>query len=360
MALAAKRVLLLSRYDRKGASSRLRFLDLLPDLERHGVRVTASPFFDDAYLERLYAGEKAGLGALARFYLRRARVLLGARRFDAVWLEKEAFPWLPAWIERLFLRGCPYVVDFDDAWHLRYGRHRLAPVRALLERKLERVVAGAAATVVGNDFLAEWARAAGAGRVVRIPTTLDPGRYHPAARPPAATAPLVVGWVGSPSSMEHLRTIAPVLGEMAAAGEIALTVVGAVAERLQDCPATYLDWTEAGEADTIAGFDVGIMPLTDSLWSRGKCAYKLLQYMAAGLPVVASPVGMNCEVVVDGETGFLPSDAEGWRQALRRLRADPALRAAMGRKNRARVEERYSRQAVAPRLAECFRAVCGG
>ncbi len=357
MAFATKRVLLLSRYDRKGASSRLRFLDLLPDLERHGVQVTASPFFDDAYLERLYAGQKNGLGVLAGFYLRRMRVLLRARRFDAVWLEKEAFPWLPAWIERLFLRGRPYVVDFDDAWHLRYGLHRLAPVRALLGRKLERVVAGAAAAVVGNGFLAEWARAAGAKQVVRLPTTLDPGRYHPATG--RGEGPLVVGWVGSPSSMEHLRTIAPVLGEMAAAGEIALTVVGAGADRLPDCPASYLDWTEAGEADTIATFDVGIMPLTDSLWSRGKCAYKLLQYMAAGLPVVASPVGMNCEVVDDGETGFLPADAEGWRQALRRLKADPALRADMGRKNRARVEERYSRQAVAPHLAACFRAVCG-
>ena len=142
----------------------------------------------------------------------------------------------------------------------------------------------------------------------------------------------------------------PLLAELAGAGLIRLTVVGAEL----DLPARFLTWSEDAEAEVVKGFDIGIMPLPDDPWSRGKCAYKLIQYMAAGLPVVASPVGMNRQVVEPGINGFLATGTEDWRTALASLAADPDLRRRMGEAGRQRVRERYCEAVVGPRVVALF------
>ncbi len=351
----APSVLALTRYPRQGASSRTRFLAYLPMLREAGLSVEVSPFFDEEYLARLYGGKRQRRRAILASYLRRLAMLRRLSSYDLVWIEKEALPWLPLAIERLLLRRVPYVVDYDDAWFLRYQSGGLW--NALLRGKLDGLIGGSHAALVGNGFLADWARTAGARHIVELPTSVPFERYSPRPAGPSG-GKLRIGWIGTPSSAAlYLRPLAPVLAEAVRQGWASVTVVGAQDAGLAGIEGvTCLPWSEETEVDCLHRFDVGIMPLSDDTWSQGKCAYKLIQYMAVGLPVVASPVGTNLKVVRPGENGFLATTPEEWLQALRSLADDPALRLRLGDAGRKRVEQDFAIAPAAPRLIETLRS----
>ena len=346
------RILLLTRYDRLGASSRLRCLDYLPLLREAGFEITVEPFFDDAYLEDLYLRRHILWPRLLAYYRERLKILATRHQYDLVWLEKEALPWLPGWLETRLLRGVPLVIDFDDAWFHRYDSHRNPLVRWLLGGKFGHLVRQAHTIVAGNDYLADWTRRHGAQQIVQIPTVLDPARYRPATGSKAQR--VTIGWMGSPSSVQYLKAIAPALKAVLAGGKARLELVGSGPVDL-GFPLTFLPWQENTEAAFLQAFDIGIMPLTEDKWSRGKCAYKLLQYMAAGLPVVASPVEMNRQVVRDGENGYLATTEAEWIAALTDLCDNPALRQRLGRAGRQLVEAEYSLAGNAPKLIAVLR-----
>ncbi len=351
-------VLALTRYPRLGASSRTRFLAYLPALKAAGIEVTVSPFFSEGYLPDLYAGRPRRRKELLACYWQRLKVLAGARKYDLVWIEKEALPWLPLGLELVFMLGRPYVVDFDDAWFLRYAAHRELPMRILLGSKLDGLVRRSSLAIVGNDFLDGWARTAGAKRSVVLPTAVSLDDYRPSGREPGG--PLRIGWIGTPTSAaDYLSLVVPVLAEAIAGGWAKLTVVGARTPQLEAIGAEFLPWSEENEVDHLNRFDVGIMPLTEDMWSLGKCAYKLIQYMAVGLPVVASPIGMNRRVVQQGVNGFLATTPAEWLEALRRLADDADLRRRMGEAGRAIVERDYSLSVLEPRMADALREAAG-
>ena len=344
------KVLALTRYGRLGASSRLRFYQYLPRLEQGGITVTVAALSSDEYVARLYAGRRPGFASIAQDYLRRAGRLASLRRYDLLWVEKELFPGEPALIERLLAGiGIPYVVDYDDATFHRYDRSGNPLLRHLWPRKIDAVMRGAALVIAGNGYLAERARAAGARRVEILPTVVDPGRYP--VRPPPAGEPFTVGWIGTPVTQRYLTPVAGALAAIVAAGgRVRLVGADRVPDGLPVAATELRPWSEESEANEILGFDVGIMPLDDTEWERGKCGYKLLQYMASARPVVASPVGVNPEIVEQGVTGFLAATPEEWRAALARLRDDPALRTGMGTAGRRRLEAGYSIDRTEPRL----------
>jgi len=349
------RVLCLTRYGRLGASSRLRFYQYLPHLAAEGIEVTVAPLLPDDYLRDLYGGRPIRWGAILTAYLGRVRSLVAARAFDLVWLEKELLPWLPAWGERwLSAWGIPYVVDYDDAIFHNYDRHASPLVRALLARKIDAVMRRAALVVAGNDYLAERAQRAGARRVACLPTVIDLERYPVATS--ASNDVFTIGWIGSPSTAGYLRLIGSALADVCAGGRARLMLVGSGPLELEGVPAEIRPWSEASEVAELHRFDAGIMPLPDEPWERGKCAYKLIQYMACALPVAASPVGMNCQVVGEGVEGFLCANQEDWTRALIRLRDEPALRQTLGRAARRKVEERYCLQVAAPILEGLLRS----
>lgn len=352
-------VLALTRYPRRGASSRTRFLNYLPALSADNIEVTVSSFFDDDYLPILYAGQRPKPAQILGYYSRRLRALMDARAFDLVWVEKEALPWVPTVIENILLRGVPFVLDFDDAWFHRYEAHRHFLVRSLLGTKFEDLVRRAKMTVVGNDFLAAWARSAGAREILLQPTPVNLDIYLP-IRPAREDRPLRIGWIGTPSSAAaYLKPLAPVLAEIVREGWASLTIVGAGGVDLSGLRAAVLPWNEKREVEHLHGFDVGIMPLADDLWSLGKCAYKLIQYMAVGLPVIASPVGMNRKVVQHGINGFLVESLEEWHAALVTLAQNPDLRRQMGEAGRRLVEREYCLSVVEPRLVTAIRRAAG-
>ena len=346
-------VLLLSRYDRMGPSSRVRHLSFIPDLERAGFDVTIAPFLSGEYLELLYRGEPRHLGYLLKAYWRRLRQLLSIKDFDLIWIEKEALPWIPAAIENLLLGARPRLIDFDDPWYLRYSAHPRHTVRALMGHKLEFLAKRASVVTAGSGGLSQWLKTAQCPQVVELPPAVDLVRYP---RVPLPDDPFTVGWIGTPGNEVYLNLIAEPLRALCEAFGARLRLIGGSRGfTLRGVAIDYVPWREGSEAAELARCHVGVMPLSDGPWERGKCGYKLIQYMAAGRPTVASPVGAASSITVPGHTGLLASSTEEWIAALTSLAADRERASRLGTAGRMRAEACYSLQIIAPKLVAVFK-----
>ncbi|HEY3477186.1 MAG TPA: hypothetical protein VGK56_21400, partial [Anaerolineales bacterium] len=171
-------VLLLTRYERLGSSSRVRFYQYLPYLRKHGLEFVTAPFFTDEYVRDLYSGRRASFRKMLGAYLRRLSILMSSRKFDLLWVEKELFPWLPAEVENLFhVSKIPYAVDYDDAVFHRYDMHPSGMVRTLLGHKIDGVMRHAGLVIAGNDYIANRAVRAGARNVEQLPSVVDVDQY---------------------------------------------------------------------------------------------------------------------------------------------------------------------------------------
>jgi glycosyltransferase involved in cell wall biosynthesis len=353
------KVLALTRYERLGASSRMRFYQYLPALAAAGIAVELAPLFSDDYVRGLQQNRRSVIDVV-RAYSRRMWPFRGRRQYDLLWIEKELLPWLPAQLEHAMLAGAvPYVLDYDDAVFHYYDRHRNPLVRRWLGRKHPTLMQGAALVLAGNDYLAEYARRAGARRVEIVPTVIDLERYPlPQLGAKVDGALPCVGWVGQRATASLLKPLAPLFARLTAEHAARFVAIGIDAAAL-GLPMDSVAWSEATEAASISALDIGIMPLVDEPFERGKCGYKLIQYMACGLPVVASPVGVNRQIVEHGVNGFLAETPAQWEEALRMLLGDAALRQRMGQAGRRLVEEKYCLQVTGPRLADSLVSLCG-
>lgn len=317
-------------------------------MREHGIQITLSPLLDIDYLDKLYESGNYDFVAIAKGMGRRVVDLRTSGKYDLLWIEKELFPWFPFFVEKVFEAGTPYLADYDDAIFHNYDIHPRRIVQRLLGKKIDAIMANANIVTVGNEYLAERARNAGAPRVEILPSVIDLKRY------PLVEARVneifTIGWIGSPSTTKHLLEAETALKEVCGNRGGKVVLVGAGENPFSGLMATIRDWDEATETGEIGNFDVGIMPLPDNPWERGKCGFKLIQYLACGKPVVASPVGVNREIVVDGVNGFLASSHDEWVRALERLKSDPELRKAMGANGRRMVEGKYCLQVTAPRL----------
>ncbi len=335
------RIAYFTKYTRKGASSRLRSFQFIPYLERSGCDVSVYPLFSDTYLEKLYSKQNIGKWLVAKAYLNRFIQLGSARRFDVIIIEKELFPYLPAWAEMLMGKiGIKYIADYDDAIFHNYDLHEKNVVRFMLRNKIPMVMKYARAVTVGNKYLYAKALQSKARDIYRLPTVVDVDRYS--KKDFFTPTTVTLGWIGSPSTLKYLKDILPVIGRLAKKYDIRLNVIGGNENLKADFLINTIPWSEETEADEILKFDIGIMPLEDSLWDKGKCAYKIIQYMACAIPAVASPVGMNNEVIQHGVNGYLAPGYKEWYSHLESLIVDAHLRKAFGAHGRVLVEEKYS------------------
>ena len=304
-----------TRYGRRGASSRLRYFDYRNAFETAGFAPHFHSFFPNAYLKRLYAG-----GGKSR--LLAAEALLRRLTSTAVHLPKrllieyELFPELPFGVESYFLRNRRYVLNFDDDVWLKYeGRGALA-------EKYDLLIEGAAGVVCANDLLLEKARRHNAN-VIKIPTAVDLDAFPKQAR---KFPDFTIAWIGTPVTYEYLERHTEALQSMALAVDFELLVIAKKSLGRRAIPGVnmrFADWSEAKEGELLARCHVGIMPLpADDPFAAGKSAFKLIEYLAAGLPAIASPVGENLRVLRDGETGYLAETPEEWTDALIRLKDD--------------------------------------
>ncbi|GAB3539472.1 glycosyltransferase family 4 protein [Noviherbaspirillum agri] len=218
-------------------------------------------------------------------------------------------------------------------------------------------MAKAALVVAGNNYLAQRARDAGAICVEVVPTVIDLNRYPSSIKASDIGEPPRIVWIGSPSTAQYLELLREPLNSLSGRLPFIFRVVGASAPDLGNVQVEEVSWTESSEVASIHACDVGVMPLVDSFWERGKCGYKLIQYAACGLPVVASNVGANSEIVQQGKNGYLAETPTDWSEALGALLLDKSLRSRLGSTGRAMVEQTYSIQQTGARMAKLLRLI---
>ncbi|MDR2018054.1 MAG: glycosyltransferase family 4 protein [Syntrophobacterales bacterium] len=237
------------------------------------------------------------------------------------------------------------VFDYDDA--IMYGAKGESPTR---RRKFKRMIAAADAVLAGNIFLLEEAKRHRHDALHYVPTVVDTGEY-PVKVHERSVNP-VMGWIGSSSTLRYIRDIKGLIASFLKAGQYSFEVVADAPPDFELTGMIFRKWEKEKEKAILLNFDIGIMPLTDDTWSRGKCGLKLIQYMALGLPSITNPVGAANEIITDGVDGFLRTKLEEWETVAKELAADPDLRRKVGKAARETVEERYSLRVWGPRVAE--------
>lgn len=346
------RILCLTKYPQRGPSSRYRLYQFLPFLEAGGIQADIQTLHDDAYLDRRFSGGRAGAAYLARRFAARVTAIFRARRYDLVFIQKEVLPWVPGFIEApLHRAGVPLVLDIDDAVYLPYQG------RPLLEGKFPALIARCAMVLAGNRYLQEYARHFNP-RTVHFPTVVDHTRITPGPRREQGNP--VVGWIGSPATVGALRRVAPALDRANERSPFRLRVVGADDPGVKRVAYDAVPWSEETEARDLRAMDVGLMPLEQSEWSRGKCALKLLQYMSAGMATVSSPTASVPDIVTPGVSGAVASTPDEWEREVQRLVADADARAAMGGNARRWLERNYTLERYGPHFVRCLEAAAAG
>lgn len=333
-------------YGPLAASTRYRLEQFIPGLREHGIELNVVHLLDDDYLSRRFGGRRASMLGLARAGTQRLADLLTLRSHDVALIHCELLPAAPGYLEQALVRR-PYLYDFDDAFYLRYRFGRLSALRFLLESKFDQIMAGAAAITAGNEELQRYAAQFNPGADY-LPTVVDTNHHLPLTSRKSSV--LTVGWIGSPSTAQYLDQVVQPLAQLGKEAHVRLVVIGGQPPRVPGVEVQALPWSADNEIDLINTFDIGIMPIPDDAWSRGKCAFKLIQYMACAVPVVGSAVGAN-RTVVTSDCGYLASTPDEWLNSLRELRDSPLKRRQMGEAGRQRVVDHFSLQYALPRMA---------
>lgn len=341
----------------RSPNQRFRFEQYLGHLERQGFECVLSPLVDESDDRMLYA--KGNLLRKAAFVrrsiLKRRRDVARMKAFDIIFVCREALMTRSTWFERVFSQGpAKLIYDFDDSiWisNVSEANRRWAWVKDA--GKTSRIIGMADLVLAGNAYLAEYA-AKFNPQVAVVPTTIDTDEYRPRQqRPPG---PVVIGWSGSLTTIQHFRYAVPALMRIKAkyGDRITFRVIGDGHFHHAELGIQGLPWRKETELDDLRAIDIGIMPLPDDEWARGKCGLKGLQYMALAIPTLMSPVGVNSEIIQHGTNGFLPRNEDEWVADLSRLVDNAELRTAMGSAARATVEQRYSTHAWQNRYTELF------
>lgn len=320
----------------------MRSFQYFPLLEEAGFHVEVSPLFSEEYLVNLYSG-KSTIKQAVQGYLRRLIKIFQVGKFDRVVIEKELFPYLPSWVEMIFKKlGVHYIVDYDDAIFHNYDQSKSYLIRQLLGNKIGSVMKNSSMVVAGNSYLADYALKKGAKNIEVIPTVIDLSRYPIIEK--LDNKIFTIGWIGTKSTFEkHLLPCREwIMKVQELDPEIRFHIIGVESGENLGKNVYYFPWTEETEAEEILKMDVGIMPLQDSLWERGKCAYKLIQYAACGVPGIASNIGMNREIIINGETGILAENDKQWVETVIHLKNNDNERMILGKKARAKVEKLYN------------------
>jgi len=338
------KVLFLPKYDRLGASSRYRTFQYLSFVKEAGIDYDVKPLFNEEYLVYKYKhGRENKFLTLKRLFKRVKAILVDSWKYDLLVIEKELIPYfLPIFEYYLKLIGKPYVVDYDDAvWH-NYDNNRRKIVRILLKNKIKTVMKLASVVIGGSEYIIEYAKNAGSKKIEKIPTVIDLRKYNCVDQEKGEK--FVIGWIGSPSTSRYVLSINEALAKFTEKYNAIVHLIG-FDKKLEDkllFNGKIIEWSEQTEVDEICKFDVGIMPLEDGPFERGKCGFKLIQYMGCKKPVIASPVGENNIIVKHGVNGYLAKYPEDWFKYLELFYSSFDIRRKLGEKGFETVQKFYS------------------
>ena len=352
------RILFLTPYPHgKAPSQRFRFEHFFDRLRAAGIDIHVQSFIDEETWSILYRSghHLAKVVGVLRGFLRRCAMLARARRYDAVFVHREASPLGPPVFEFLLARvlRVPLIFDFDDAiWlpNTSSGNRWIAGLK--WHGKTASICRWAHRISAGNDHLAEYARRFNQ-RVTVVPTVVDTEARHDRLQDQDVERP-AIGWTGSHSTMHYLDELVAVLRRLRQRFDFETIVISDKPPAFELEGLRFIPWNKDSEIDDLLRFHIGVMPLRDDVWARGKCGFKAIQYMALGIVPVVSPVGVNSVLVADGTTGMLADDEWAWEAALADLLTDHARRATMGRAARTRIVEAYSVTATWPVFASLF------
>ncbi len=341
------KILFISPYPpHRVASQRFRFEQYLSQLTKNGVSYTTEPFFSEEGYRAFYQRGNlvSKIRAIVHSYVKRYLLLLRLRKYTFIFIHREATPLGPPiieWVIAKVLRK-KIIYDFDDAIWLTDNTSESRFEKFLRwRRKVASVCRWSYRVSCGNGYLAEYARQFNT-QVVVNPTTIDTDAT-PIRSTPSHESKVTIGWTGSYSTLKYFRQLVPTLQAL----HRQYPAVDFIVIADQDpVPALsnyhFIRWAADTEKADLLRFDIGIMPLPDDPWTKGKCGFKALQYMAIGIPAVVSPVGANCEIVRHDVEGYWSTTPDEWFSHLEALILDPDKRLAMGKRGRERVERYYS------------------
>ena len=352
------RVLALTIRPREAADTRYRLLEYFPYLEKVGFEFVHKSLLSSEFYSRQQSG-RLGLGDAVGFaaaVVKRAAGLLKNLNCDVVWVSRELMPYGPPLLEKLlFSSGLPVILDIDDALFEADPLGGRGHKKLRDFKKYEYIASRCRAVVAGNSYLAAY-YAKLAGNVHLIPTCVDHLKYAAIDHLPDPDGRIRLGWLATPANVGHLDLVRGPIESLARRYDIEFRAVGLTKALPWAMPhIRSIPWRLPEEMEYLREFDIGLMPLADSLFTRGKCSFKLIQYMAAGVPAVVSPVGANCETLIDGEQGFLAETPEQWEEYLEKLILNENLRRKMGLSGRERVRTHYSLAAYWPKYADILR-----
>jgi len=333
------KVLFLTKYGDAGPSSRYRFYNYQPYFEEAGISCCFKPLLSNDYVYSLYKKQKvkALVKSLFSVFKRIFFLLFNLKEYDLIIIEKELFPNVPYFVEAYLLKSKLYALDFDDYVATSYKENKIKSF--FFENKIQNLVAKAKLVTVGNHWYFEELK----GDNLRyLPTVVDLEKY---AKPKQYNEVdiLTIVWIGSPSTAKYLQLVASALEKLAEKYTIKLKIIGANIN-IEKVEVELVSWDSTTEAEELLSADIGIMPLTRTMWENGKCGFKLIQYMASGLPVVATSVPANEEIVEDDINGFIVNNDEDWYNKLETLIVNRNLREQFGKSGRDRIENYYSYQ----------------
>lgn len=353
------RILFITHHPREDAGSRYRVYDFLPYLEAAGHTCTVRPFSTVRLLRALRRGGHPAVKALHAVFctVRRMHDVLEAGSYDLVVIHREAYPFFTPFVEKLIMARCRQVVySFDDAVYVGHGNIRGLRDSLLYKIKYgpgyNEVIRGSKLVLAGSQALADYALQFNAN-VALVPNVVDLRKYAYNPRPVNSREPITVGWLGSDSTSPYLAAIEPALKRLAChnPGRVRFRFFGAAKLKMDLPDCQVLPFRLSSEMQDMAMLDIGLMPLPDTPWTRCKCSFKAIQYMAIGAVSVVSPVGMAKSLVEHGVDGFHATTPNEWYERLQELVGDPMLRRRMTDCARAKVVDNYTIQSWGPKFA---------
>lgn len=339
------------------ASQRFRFEQFEEDLLAEGHELIWCPFWDEGTWSNLYASGSfiPKMWSVFKGSLRRLRLLGRINKGDFVFIHREAVPVGPAWFESIVrnILEARVIYDFDDAiWLKNSSSSNKGWTRLKSYRKIKRICGYAEKVIVGNRFLADYARQYNSS-VHIIPTVVDADRYHNQLAD-HKKRPLVIGWTGSHSTLPYLEPLVPVIRELEKKHTFEFQVISDAAPAFDLERMKYVKWNANSEIEQLLQFNVGLMPLSDDDWSRGKCGFKAIQYLSLGIPALISPVGVNSEIVKHNDNGLLCATKEEWREALDSLLSNPSEIERLADKARSSIIGKFTRKGNSANFIHLF------